>query len=782
MKGYVLFSAILCLLCTIVVLSAHWLSILLLIIWVARLLVTRRKKLIIYSCLLVSLTLLIVSIEKSSRHTELSAEEQLFLITLDPNDLKIDGDQVQFYGTVTEVGENKKVSEKVVVFYRLSDEEEKLLWQKQRTVEKFIVSGLLTEPEQNRNLNQFNYQQYLYRNNLFWILEAETITPYTNNYHQTFFEKLNIKNIRQILLSHIDNHTTPTVSSYIKTLLFADTSSIENQVMNGYKEIGIIHLLSISGLHIQFLITGLTYSLWRIGISRERTYLILLFLLLIYGSLTGWGTSIFRAISMSLISQTGSRLERPISGMDTWSWTLIIGLWVDPYQIFSVGFQLSYLLSLALILFSNTLFNQSKFNSVNSLVISFVLTLISVPILSIHFFEFSWVGIFANIIFVPLFAWIVMPMIILLFFSSFIFTGTIVFDFFIHLTEWIVELMEWIVLKIALFPYGTIVTGKVPLSLVVLTVSALIILLISLEKKQKRKRSIILFMLILSVFIRYQTYNPYGEVIVLDVGQGDAILIKEPYGKGVYLIDTGGSITFEKEDWQIRKKQSTVASRVLVPVIKSLGVATLDQVFITHSDEDHMGALMEMAQSIKIKELVFPKSAPKKQQFYDVITALEKKGVRLTAVTAETNQKQLVGPSLAVLWPVKNGIGGNNDSLVLYGKIGEYYWLFTGDIEEEGELELTALYPNLRVDILKVAHHGSQTSTSQSFIEGINPKAAIISCGLNNRYGHPKDEVLNRLEDVNALVYRTDLQGSFRYRYITQWNEIKGMDFQTILK
>lgn len=146
-----------------------------------------------------------------------------------------------------------------------------------------------------------------------------------------------------------------------------------------------------------------------------------------------------------------------------------------------------------------------------------------------------------------------MPMIILLFFSSFIFTGTIVFDFFIHLTEWIVELMEWIVLKIALFPYGTIVTGKVPLILVVLTVSALIILLISLEKKQKRKRSIILFMLILSVFIRYQTYNPYGEVIVLDVGQGDAILIKEPYGKGVYLIDTGGSITFEKEDWQIRK-------------------------------------------------------------------------------------------------------------------------------------------------------------------------------------------------------------------------------------
>lgn len=277
------------------------------------------------------------------------------------------------------------------------------------------------------------------------------------------------------------------VSSYIKTLLFADTSSIDDQVMNGYKQIGIIHLLSISGLHIQFFIAGLTYILWRIGVTREKTYLFLLFFLPIYGSLTYWGTSIFRAIVMSLISQTSSRLGKPISGLDAWSWTLIIGLWIDPYQIFSIGFQLSYLLSLTLILFSNSLFNQSKFNSVNSLCISFILTLISIPILSFHFFEFSWLGMFTNLIFVPLFTWIIMPLIIVLFISSYPLSGTQCFHFLISVTEGLLRIIEWLVLKIKLFPYGTFVTGKVPTGLFILVIVVLIIFLIALEEQKKNK-------------------------------------------------------------------------------------------------------------------------------------------------------------------------------------------------------------------------------------------------------------------------------------------------------
>ncbi|MER2174528.1 MAG: DNA internalization-related competence protein ComEC/Rec2 [Carnobacterium sp.] len=757
-------------------------SIFILLIWLIRLLFTRRKKWLIYSCLLMSVTAFFVGVEKYNNQTRLSIDTQNFLIELDPNHLKIDGNQVQFYGTIDQAGETLKLSEKIVVFYRLSTKEEKEYWEKQQKVAEFVVTGTLKKPEKNRNLNQFDYQRYLSHNKIHWMLDATSIKARSGAEKQTFLDLFNLKNIRQTILIHIESKTTGTVSSYIKTLLFADTSSIDDQVMNGYKEIGIIHLLSISGLHIQFLIAGLTYILWRSGVTREHTYILLFIFLPLYGSLTGWGTSIFRAVVMSLISQTGLRIRRPISGLDAWSWTLIIGLWLDPYQLFSIGFQLSYLLSLALILFSTSLFNQSKYNVINSLSISFILTIISIPILSFHFFEFSWIGMFANLLFVPLFTWFIMPLMILLFFSSYFFSGTLLFQFLIHLAEYLLSIIEWLVLKIRLFPYGTIVTGKVPLMLFIVTMIVMVIFLIALEQQKKRKRLLILLVTVFIVFIQYQKYSPFGEVLILDVGQGDATLIKEPFGKGVYLIDTGGALAFEKEEWQIRKKQSTVASRVLIPVIKSLGVTQLDQVLITHGDEDHMGELIELAQDIEIKELVFPIGTTKKQSFFDAAQALEKNGVALREVSAKRSREQLFGPSLAVLWPLHNGEGENNDSLVLYGEIGQFNWLFTGDIEETGEAEVTALYPNLKVDILKVAHHGSQTSTSESFIQKIKPKTALISCGLNNRYNHPNEDVLERLASVNAMVYRTDLQGSFRYTYADYLHIWIEKGFQTILR
>lgn len=729
-----------------------------------------------------SVTAFFVGVEKYNNQTRLSMDTQNFLIEMDPNRLKIDGDQVQFYGTVTQAGETLKCSEEIVVFYRLSTKEEKDYWEKQQKTASFVVIGSLMKPEKNRNLNQFDYQRYLSHNKIHWMLEATSIQAHSGPEKQTFLDLINLKNIRQTILFHIESKTTIPVSSYIKTLLFADTASIDNQVMNGYKEIGIIHLLSISGLHIQFLIAGLTYILWRVGVTREHTYILLFIFLPIYGSLTGWGTSIFRAVVMSLISQTGSRIRRPISGLDAWSYTLIIGLWIDPYQLFSIGFQLSYLLSLALILFSTSLFNQSKYSTINSLSISFVLTLISIPILSFHFFEFSWIGMFANLLFVPLFTWFIMPLMIVLFFCSYILSGTLFFQFLIHIAEYSLGMIEWLVLKIRLFPYGTIVTGKVPMVLFIVTVVVMVIFLIALEQQKKKKSSLFLLVIVFIVFIHYQKYSPFGEVLILDVGQGDATLIKEPFGKGVYLIDTGGALAFEKEEWQIRKKQSTVASRVLIPVIKSLGVTQLDQVLITHGDEDHMGELIELAQGIEIKELIFPVGTTKKQSFFDAAQSLEKSGVPLRTVSAKQSRDQLFGPSLTVLWPLDDGEGENNDSLVLYGKIGQFNWLFTGDIEEAGEEKLTALYPNLRVDILKVAHHGSQTSTSESFIQKIKPKTALISCGLNNRYNHPNEDVLKRLASLNAAVYRTDLQGSFRYTYADYLPQELKKDFQTILK
>ena len=129
----------------------------------------------------------------------------------------------------------------------------------------------------------------------------------------------------------------------------------------------------------------------------------------------------------------------------------------------------------------------------------------------------------------------------------------------------------------------------------------------------------------------------------------------------------------------------------------------------------------------------------------------------------------IMGSSLQVLYPIEVGDGSNNDSVVLYGKLLGKNFLFTGDLEEEGEREVMASYPNLPVDVLKAGHHGSKGSSSPAFLAHISPQIALISAGQNNRYKHPHQETLERFQAQNMTIYRTDQQGAIRFRGLNHW-------------
>lgn len=782
MRDYVLFSAILCLLSSLVVLTAgHWLSLFLLVFFLIRLCKTGKRTLIIGTLFFVLLTSFVTGIHQWSNQTKLLAEEQTFLMEVDADELKIDGNQIQFYGVIKATGHHPKISEKVITFYTLSSLKEKEDWQAQAANLKIKLTGKLTVPEKNRNQFQFNYQQFLYRKRIHWILKAETIQVIEQPV--SFKEKLNFNYIRSTLLNYVDKTMSVKTAQYMKTLLFAEMASLDQATMQSFKNIGIVHLLSISGLHIQFLLTGLIYSFWRIGITKETTFYYMLVILPVYGSLTNWGTSVYRAVVMSLILLVSSHFKWKMSNLDAWSWTMLSALLIDPYQLYSVGFQLSYVLSLTLLILSQTFLSRSRPALVNNLLISFILMLVSIPILSFHFFEFSWIGVFANLLFVPIFAWLLLPVLIGLFFLSFFLQGSLIFSGIVKSLDGILGMLEGTVHWLSNRPFAMIVTGRVPLFLTSLFILSLLYFLMTLEnKKRKRRYSIGLLFVVLITFVAYQRYSPFGEVILIDVGQGDAVLIKEPFGRGNYLIDTGGMLAFEKEDWEEKEKPTSVASRTLIPVLKAHGLSSLDQVFITHGDEDHMGALEELSETIQIKELLFPAGTTNKAAFLQTVLKLKSTGTFIQEVLASTKKRSSVNQSLSVLWPFVPGQGENNDSMVLYGKIGSFYWLFTGDLEEEGEKKIVQHYPELKVDVLKVGHHGSRTSSTKPFLDLINPQKALISCGLKNRYRHPDPDVLLQLQQTNAHIYRTDLDGAVHYRYIKIGEHIYREKFYAILK
>ncbi|MED5074483.1 DNA internalization-related competence protein ComEC/Rec2, partial [Anoxybacillus geothermalis] len=253
--------------------------------------------------------------------------------------------------------------------------------------------------------------------------------------------------------------------------------------------------------------------------------------------------------------------------------------------------------------------------------------------------------------------------------------------------------------------------------------------------------------------------DPHGEVTVLDVGQGDCIYIELPYRKAVYLIDTGGAAEWGKESWRRRAHPFSVGRDVVVPFLKAQGVRTIDKLILTHDDADHIGSAPEVFEAVKVKEMVTsPGALPRVQKM-----ARPFSGPVRTAVRGERWTEG--GVQFIVLHPEKGNNEDNNGSLVLLARLGGLIWLFAGDIEEEAEQALIRAYPELRADVLKVAHHGSKTSTTEPFLRTIKPRAAIISVGRYNRYGHPSSEVLMRLRQQRAIVWRTDENGAIRYVY-----------------
>ena len=237
-------------------------------------------------------------------------------------------------------------------------------------------------------------------------------------------------------------------------------------------------------------------------------------------------------------------------------------------------------------------------------------------------------------------------------------------------------------------------------------------------------QEVCLLLSVLLAFYFYPYYNMKGQVVMIDVGQGDCFFIQQPYARGNVLIDTGGL------------QKSDLATSRLIPYLQSQGVFYLDAVFISHEDYDHCGALASLKEHFKVKNV-----------FYD----FKKKKIG-----------DLVFKNLAL---DKYYTNSNDRSSIIYVTINHLNYLFTGDISKEVESDLYQTYHHLDVDVLKVAHHGSSSSSSEDLFKMIDPKVALISVGKNNRYRHPSYLTLKRLEAYGVKIYRSDLQGMVKIVY-----------------
>lgn len=301
---------------------------------------------------------------------------------------------------------------------------------------------------------------------------------------------------------------------------------------------------------------------------------------------------------------------------------------------------------------------------------------------------------------------------------------------------------------------GLIVFGRIPgFIAIILTVLSLIWLEQPLVNKKWGKYLLIIYA---GCFILIH-FPLNGEVTFVDVGQGDCAIIRRPLNQQVLMIDTGGHLNFKQAVWQKRAASNKTALNS-VNYLKSRGISKIDAVLVSHHDADHCGYLSDILDNIKVDNILLPSGMEKQ----NLARNWESRGHQATVPVL--NKNQLAYP-LAVIHPFKAGHGENKDSMVLFGRFGGQSFLFMGDLDRHGELQILQQYPGLNSDIIKLGHHGSKTASDPEFLKRIHPRLAIISAGRHNRYGHPNSETIASLKRQSIPYLSTQDKGMISYIY-----------------
>lgn len=713
--------------------------------------------LLLASCYLVFIT--VGYIDSVLFETEYTGREKSFLILFD-DEIQVEGDLLFAYA------KSMPANEKLALRYRIKSVSE------QQSIQELLIpgmscqaSGSLNSPSPARNPNAFDYQKYLQHNKISWTLDVDTLSLKTCSKQTSTLTAL--KAFRQREVARIKDMLPKETSALAAALIFGERNLFDHETERSYQKIGIVHLLAISGLHVG-LLTGMMYFiLIRVGVTKEKTDILLMAFLPVYAIITGLAPPVVRAAAMLMILIGSRRLSLRMTPLDAVCAAFMIMMLFQPSIIYDTGFQLSFAVSFSLVISAPVILKAFHSFIQQTAAASFIAQLSSLPVILSTFYEVSAISVFANLLFVPLFSFVLLPL-LLISYIILSFAGALP-EFYLYLLENLIHGVNLLAMQLSELPMSALIIGKLePIFLIALIVLIPVFFFKWEEFVLKKSKpplwlfAVPLMPMVLQIVLPY--LNPYGQVVFLDVGQGDSIFIQMPYNQGNFLIDTGGVTPFVKENWQQRGDPYDPGKKILVPFLKSEGIRTVDKLILTHGDADHIGGARSLLEEIRVKQLIVPRVAERSVLEQEIINKASKKGTEIYLAGLGTGWKTAKG-EFSTLNPSES-IGERNDqSIVLRAAIGGKEWLFTGDLGIEGEKLLGQKISEIDIDVLKVGHHGSKYSSSELFLEETTPDFAVISVGEKNRYGHPGKEVLTRLEGHSTRIFRTDENGAIIYKF-----------------
>ncbi len=713
------------------------------------------------------------------------------------NNLSVE-ENLNLTGIIIGEKQEKRYYNKYIVKAKYNNKNFKLYIYTKKDIElnygdKIAFSGTYTRPEKQRNYKGFDYSQYIKQLKVYGTIRCEEIKFIKNNQGNGIFKISN--QILERIVSKTKKVLNEETASILLGLILGNKTDIDEQTQDDFRNASMSHILAISGMHVAYVLLGINFIFKKL-FGRKNTEIISIFILIFYMFITNFSPSIVRAGIMGIILIFSKLIYRKNDIYNTISISLFLILIYNPFLIQNLGLLLSYGGVIGIVIFNKYILNILKNINVKNKIykykirpqigryidkikeiisVSISVQLFILPLIISSLNTFNPYFLISNLIL----SFVIGPVVILGFiFIILILINSSIAEIFSPLIQIGITILK-LISNIGKLPFSKIYVATPTIFLISIYYLFLFVLflcyniysiknpsktqirvknLIALMKinlrKNGKKVRLIIIIIILSFSVIYCIPKNL-KIHFIDVGQGDSSLIITPQRKTI-LIDGGGS---SNSDFDVGKS-------TLIPYILDRGFTKIDTVIISHFDQDHVGAILTLLQELRVGRVYISKQAENSENYEKFLKIISEKNIKVYEVMAGNKiyiEKNLY---LDILWPTENLISTNalnNNAMVFNLHYKKFSMLFTGDIEEASEKEILKLYSKnkdlLKANILKVAHHGSKTSSTSEFINVVNPKIAVIGVGKNNKFGHPNENVLERLKQLGCKVFRTDLGG-----------------------
>lgn len=617
------------------------------------------------------------------------------------------------------------------------------------------IKGEYYAPEIARNYKGLDYSQYLKTLNIYGAIKVEEAKIINKNQLSPIL--ININNVREKMIYNANKNMPQRTANLLLGILIGERDNIPEDIVESFRTANLSHILAVSGAHTSYIILGITYLISKSKTPKRIGYIITIIVLLLFIIITGASYSVIRACIMAIVVIGAKICYRKENFFTSICISIIIILIQNPFAINDIGLKLSFMGTVGIIIFNKNIkeiFVKLKIKNkiAEALSITFSAQLMIMPITILNFNTVSLTFFISNILASPLLGIII----ILGFASIFIFfilepISKILFLILHALLELLIVISKFT----ANIP-GSEILVKTP-NIIFAIIYYILILFsnyfflikknpirrfhkniiktITIKNIIKAIKTIVIVLVILSTVSKLNNIvNPALKIYFIDVGQGDSTLIVTPKNKKI-LIDGGEGKT-----------------NILLPYLLDRRINRIDYIIISHFDSDHCNGLIEVIEKMKVKNIVISKQSEESEEYKTILEIIKQRNIKLYVVKAEDEiiiEKNLY---IKILNPADKleFQDLNNNAIVAKLIYKNFSMLFTGDIERAEESLAKKYKSELKSTILKVAHHGSKTSTSEEFLKYVEPQIALIGVGKNNKFGHPNQITIERLKSIRS--------------------------------